>query len=60
MFSNRVKRNQAVNRFSRALEARKAAGAMLLDLTESNPTRSGFNYDGQAIFQALALSLIHI
>jgi alanine-synthesizing transaminase len=54
MFSNRVKRNQAVNRFSRALEARKAAGAMLLDLTESNPTRSGFSYDGQAIFQALA------
>src|SRR5271169_1744498 len=54
MFSNRVKRNQAVNRFSRALEARKAAGAMLLDLTESNPTRSGFSYDGPAIFQALA------
>jgi len=54
MFSDRVKRNQAVNRFSRALEARKAAGAMLLDLTESNPTRSGFDYDGQAIFQALA------
>ena len=54
MFSDRVKRNQAVNRFSRALEARKAAGAMLLDLTESNPTRSGFSYDGQAIFQALA------
>lgn len=54
MFSNRVKRSQAVNRFSRALEARKAAGAVLLDLTESNPTRSGFTYDGQAIFQALA------
>jgi aspartate/methionine/tyrosine aminotransferase len=54
MFSDRVKRNQAVNRLSRALEAKKAAGAMLLDLTESNPTRSGFRYDGEAIFQALA------
>lgn len=54
MFSNRVIRNQAVNRLSRAREAKKAAGAMLLDLTESNPTRSGFHYEGDAIFQALA------
>jgi alanine-synthesizing transaminase len=54
MFSNRVQRNQAVNRLSRALEAKKAAGALLLDLTESNPTRSGFSYDGEAIFRALA------
>ena len=54
MFSDRVKRNQAVNRFSRALEARRAAGAVLLDLTESNPTRGGFSYDGQAILAALS------
>jgi aspartate/methionine/tyrosine aminotransferase len=54
MFSNRVKRNKAVNRLSRAREAKKAAGATLLDLTESNPTRSGFHYEGDAIFQALA------
>ncbi len=54
MFSDRMKKNQAVNRFSRALEAKKAAGAMLLDLTESNPTRSGFRYDGQAILTALS------
>ncbi len=54
MFSNRVKRNQAANRLSRALEAKRAAGAVLLDLTESNPTRSGFRYEGEAIFRALS------
>lgn len=54
MFSSRVKRNQAVNRLSLALGAKKSSGTMLLDLTESNPTRSGFSYDGEAIFRALA------
>ena len=54
MFSSRVKRNQAVNRLSLAWGAKKSSGTMLLDLTESNPTRSGFSYDGEAIFRALA------
>lgn len=53
MFSHRVKRNQTMNRLSRALEAKKAAGAPLLDLTESNPTRSGIRYEGEEIFRAL-------
>jgi alanine-synthesizing transaminase len=54
MFSNRVHKNQATNRLSQALEARRAARAPLLDLTESNPTRSGFAYNGEEILRALA------
>jgi alanine-synthesizing transaminase len=44
MFSSRVPRNLAPNRTSELLAELRRAGATLLDLTESNPTRTGFDY----------------
>lgn len=44
-FSTRTAWNLEPNRLSRLLEARRAAGLPLLNLTESNPTRCGFTYD---------------
>ena len=43
-FSSRLDWDLPPNRLSRALAAKRAAGAPLLDLTESNPTRAGFDY----------------
>jgi alanine-synthesizing transaminase len=40
-FSRRVPDELAPNRLARAVAARRAAGAPLLDLTETNPTRVG-------------------
>jgi alanine-synthesizing transaminase len=54
MFSARVRRGPGRNRLSVALEARRAAGLPVLDLTESNPTRAGFEYP-PALLEALAL-----
>ncbi|MBZ5557679.1 MAG: pyridoxal phosphate-dependent aminotransferase [Acidobacteriia bacterium] len=44
MFSTRVTALLAPNRFARALAAHRAGGRPLIDLTESNPTRAGFDY----------------
>jgi aspartate/methionine/tyrosine aminotransferase len=41
------------NRISEALASRRATGKPLLDLTVSNPTECGFEYDGAAILDAL-------
>ena len=41
------------NRLSEALAAHRAAGKALLDLTVSNPTECGFEYDSEAILAAL-------
>lgn len=41
------------NRLSVALAAHRAAGKPLIDLTMSNPTECGFQYDEQAILGAL-------
>jgi aspartate/methionine/tyrosine aminotransferase len=54
MFSARVQWNLPINRLSLALQARKAAGAPILDLTESNPTRSGIVYDRSAVTSSLS------
>ena len=54
MFSNRFQKNTATNRLTRALEERRASGAPILDLTESNPTRSGFTYDTAEIMSAIS------
>jgi aspartate/methionine/tyrosine aminotransferase len=43
----------APNRLSEALAAHRAAGKPLLDLTVSNPTECGFEYDSAAIQDAL-------
>jgi alanine-synthesizing transaminase len=54
MFSNRTNWNLDANRLSRALAQRRAAKKPLLDLTASNPTECGFQYDTQAVLSALA------
>lgn len=52
-FSGRSGFDPRPNPLSRARAARLAAGAPLLDLTLSNPTRAGLPYDGEAIRAAL-------
>jgi alanine-synthesizing transaminase len=54
MFSDRTNWKLAHNRFTQALEEVRAAGAKILDLTLSNPTRAGLQYDEPAILDALA------
>ena len=44
MFASRLRGGSGRNRLSAALDARRAAGLPILDLTESNPTRAGFDY----------------
>ena len=44
MFSARVQADLAPNRLARAVEEACAAGRPIIDLTESNPTRAGFDY----------------
>jgi alanine-synthesizing transaminase len=41
MFSNRTSWNRTTNRVAQALERRRAAGLVVSDLTESNPTNAG-------------------
>jgi alanine-synthesizing transaminase len=53
MFAKRTNWNMTPNRLSEALAAHRAAGKPLLDLTVSNPTECGFEYDSAAILEAL-------
>src|SRR6266853_3663456 len=54
MFAKRTNWNLAPNRLSEALAVYRAAGKPLLDLTVSNPTECGFEYDGSEILKALS------
>jgi len=54
MFAERTNWSLAPNRLSKALAHRRAEGKAVLDLTASNPTACGFEYDREAILQALA------
>ena len=54
MFSERTNWRLAQNRLTRALEQVRANGAKILDLTASNPTRVGLEYDSRAILTALS------
>jgi alanine-synthesizing transaminase len=54
MFAKRTNWNLTPNRLSEALAAHRAAGKPLLDLTVSNPTECGFEYDSSAILGALS------
>ena len=54
MLSGRTRWDLAPNRLSERLAARRHAGAEILDLTASNPTRAGFDYDEAAISATLA------
>ena len=54
MFADRTNWNLEVNPLSEALARHRAAGKPLLDLTISNPTECGFDFDRRAILEALA------
>jgi alanine-synthesizing transaminase len=53
MFADRANWNLETNRLSQALARHRSGKARLLDLTASNPTQLGFDYDHQAILRAL-------
>src|SRR3989454_956106 len=49
MFSNRVPGDLTTNRLAAAVARLRAAGRPMVDLTESNPTRAGFEYPGDLL-----------
>ncbi|HXX02478.1 MAG TPA: aminotransferase class I/II-fold pyridoxal phosphate-dependent enzyme, partial [Candidatus Acidoferrales bacterium] len=53
MFSDRTNWRLAQNRLTLALQEARARGSKILDLTVSNPTRVGLEYDSHAILAAL-------
>jgi alanine-synthesizing transaminase len=53
MLAKRTNWNLETNRLSAALAAHRAAGKPLIDLTVSNPTECGFQYDEEAVLGAL-------
>jgi alanine-synthesizing transaminase len=53
MFADRTRWNLVPNRLSEALAQHRAEGKPLFDLTASNPTECGFEYDREAILKAL-------
>jgi len=53
MFAERTNWNLAGNRLSAALARHRASGKRLYDLTASNPTECGFEYDSEVILAAL-------
>jgi aspartate/methionine/tyrosine aminotransferase len=53
MFSDRTNWRLAPNRFTQAVEEARSRGADLLDLTASNPTRVGLEYNSDAILGSL-------
>jgi len=53
MFASRTDWPLVPNRLSKQLEERRRRGLPVLDLTESNPTRCGFDYDVQEVLGAL-------
>lgn len=54
MFARRTEWRLSQNRFSLALNKARARGIKLLDLTVSNPTECGFDFDSAAILASLS------
>jgi aspartate/methionine/tyrosine aminotransferase len=54
VFSGRLNWSQQPNRLSALVKKKRQAGAPVLDLTESNPTRVGLDYPQAEILAALA------
>ncbi|MBL8189392.1 MAG: aminotransferase class I/II-fold pyridoxal phosphate-dependent enzyme, partial [Acidobacteria bacterium] len=52
-FSSRFKWSLETNRLAQLIEEKRLAGARILDLTESNPTRAGFEFPAEKILPAL-------
>ena len=53
MFSERTNWRLTQNRFTQVVEDVRARGTRVLDLTASNPTRVGLEYDSRAILDGL-------
>lgn len=49
MFSSRTRWDLRTNRLASLVEARRAAGAPVIDLTQSNPTQAGLPYPGDLL-----------
>jgi alanine-synthesizing transaminase len=54
MFSSRLNWGTPPNPLAKLLAEKRASGAAILDLTESNPTTAGFTYPADRILNALA------
>ena len=54
MFSSRLNWDLRPNPLSELLDRKRRAGVAIFDLTESNPTRAGFDYPRDEILSALA------
>jgi alanine-synthesizing transaminase len=54
MFSERTNWRLTQNRLTQAIEEARARGTKLFDLTASNPTRVGLEYDAASILRAIA------
>ncbi len=54
MYSSRLRWNLASNPLARLIGEKRASGARILDLTESNPTHAGLTYAADEILSALA------
>jgi aspartate/methionine/tyrosine aminotransferase len=54
MFSRRTVWESSANRLTEILEARRASGLRVVDLTLSNPTLCGFKYPEERILKALS------
>jgi alanine-synthesizing transaminase len=54
VFSSRLKWSQNQNPLSALLDEKRRTGALVLDLTESNPTRASLDYPEAEILDALA------
>jgi alanine-synthesizing transaminase len=54
MFSERTNWKLAQNRLTQELDRARSSGATVLDLTVSNPTRVGLEYDSRTILSALS------
>ena len=52
-FSERTNWNLAENELTAAIRERRASGHELFDLTVSNPTHCGFDYDAAALLAPL-------
>ena len=53
MFARRTNWELGTNHLSEALAQRRASGKPVIDLTASNPTECGFDYDRETILRAL-------
>jgi alanine-synthesizing transaminase len=54
MFSRRTAWDRSSNQLTRLLDEKRAAGARIFDLTETNPTQVGFSYPRSEILTSLS------